>query len=295
MLVVIGPRWLTLTDAAGRRRIDDQQDWIRREIVAALGLRLRVIPVLLDRGVLPADIAGLSRRQYVPLRRRYTRIDLDNLVEQITEADPGLAAAKKGRASVRRSSAMKWVGIVGILAAIAAGATTAFWLIDHATTATGNTASTSASPAVSASSNGSTSVGPVTATSTTPTELGPEVPPPTGYGQVARLLSANGFAIEERPTATQAGVLAVAAHPTSANSQRWPSGMEASSTLTQRRWCSRPTVRTANPLRAKAPLSISNLLARPLSHRLIIPPPSSGPSTKQAVPGTRSPTISNSA
>lgn len=93
--IVIGPRWLTLADTAGRRRIDDQQDWIRREIVTAFGLRLRVIPVLLDGGVLPtaaelpADIAELSRRQYVPLRRRYTRIDLDNLIEQIVETTQG--------------------------------------------------------------------------------------------------------------------------------------------------------------------------------------------------------------
>src|SRR5215475_8637309 len=32
LLVVIGPRWLTLTDTAGQRRIDDPRDWIRREI-----------------------------------------------------------------------------------------------------------------------------------------------------------------------------------------------------------------------------------------------------------------------
>src|SRR5262249_53875340 len=36
LVVVIGPRWLTLTDAAGRRRIDDPHDWIRREIPEAL-------------------------------------------------------------------------------------------------------------------------------------------------------------------------------------------------------------------------------------------------------------------
>jgi TIR domain len=36
LLVVIGPRWLTVTDAAGRRRIDDPADWVRREIAEAL-------------------------------------------------------------------------------------------------------------------------------------------------------------------------------------------------------------------------------------------------------------------
>jgi tetratricopeptide (TPR) repeat protein len=106
LLVVIGPRWLTLTDSAGRRRIDDPQDWIRREIAEALTHRLRVIPVLTGDATLPteadlpADIAGLSRRQYVPLRRRYTPVDLAFLVERITEADPELATA----VAVRRSS-----------------------------------------------------------------------------------------------------------------------------------------------------------------------------------------------
>src|SRR5262249_42941454 len=71
LVVVIGPRWLTLTDAAGQRRIDDPADWIRREITEALSAGLRVIPVLTGGAVLPAaedlpaDIAGLSRRQYL--------------------------------------------------------------------------------------------------------------------------------------------------------------------------------------------------------------------------------------
>jgi len=59
---------------------------------------------------LPADIAALSRRQYVPMRRRYTRIDLDHLVEQITGADPELAsAATKRRAGAERSRVPSWV------------------------------------------------------------------------------------------------------------------------------------------------------------------------------------------
>jgi hypothetical protein len=99
LLVVIGPRWLTLTDAAGARRIDNPQDWIRREIVEAFSHGLRVIPVLTDDVRLPADadlpddIAGLSRRQYVPLRRRYAAVDLAFLVKRITETDPELAEA----------------------------------------------------------------------------------------------------------------------------------------------------------------------------------------------------------
>jgi hypothetical protein len=64
---------------------------------------LRVIPILTDdvalpaEADLPADIAGLSRRQYVPLRRRYTSVDLAYLVERITEwlARPASATARR--------------------------------------------------------------------------------------------------------------------------------------------------------------------------------------------------------
>jgi tetratricopeptide (TPR) repeat protein len=105
LLVVIGPRWLTLTNGAGQRRIDDPQDWLRREVVEAFTHGLRVIPVLTgDVGLpaeaeLPDDIAGLSRRQYVPLRRRYTDVDLAFLVKRIIDADPELAKVAAERHS----------------------------------------------------------------------------------------------------------------------------------------------------------------------------------------------------
>lgn len=105
LVVVIGPRWLTLTDSAGERRIDDPKDWTRREIATALAHGLRVIPVLTGEAALPteselpADIAALSRRQWLQLRRRHTPLDLAFLVERITGADPELASAAARRQS----------------------------------------------------------------------------------------------------------------------------------------------------------------------------------------------------
>src|SRR5262245_21085357 len=46
-LALIGPTWLAL-DSHGRRRIDEDADWVRREIAEALGAGIPVIPVLTD-------------------------------------------------------------------------------------------------------------------------------------------------------------------------------------------------------------------------------------------------------
>jgi tetratricopeptide (TPR) repeat protein len=105
LLVVIGPRWLSVTDVADHRRIDDPADWVRREIAEALSHRLRVIPILTGDAALPAeaelpdDIAALSRRQYVSLRRRHISFDLAFLVERIIEVDPELATVAAWRDS----------------------------------------------------------------------------------------------------------------------------------------------------------------------------------------------------
>jgi hypothetical protein len=122
LLVVIGPHWLSLTNEAGERRIDDPNDWVRREIVEAFSHRLRVIPVLLDGAQLPDetrlpdDIAGLSRRQYVPLRRRHIDIDLDDLVARLISVEPELAEVAVGHQTGGSDAAVHDSGPVQISA-----------------------------------------------------------------------------------------------------------------------------------------------------------------------------------
>jgi hypothetical protein len=53
LLALIGPRWLTVTDENGRRRLDNPNDYVRREIETALERDVRVIPVLIDGAVVP--------------------------------------------------------------------------------------------------------------------------------------------------------------------------------------------------------------------------------------------------
>lgn len=55
-LAVIGPRWLDAVDANGQRRLNDPEDWPRKEIRVALQRNdIRVIPVLVDNARLPGE------------------------------------------------------------------------------------------------------------------------------------------------------------------------------------------------------------------------------------------------
>ena len=89
MLAIIGPDWLA-ADNEGKRRLDDPDDWVRREIVIALGLgRVQVIPVLVgDAGLpaadeLPEPLRPLPGRQAITVRPDRFDDDVDNLIEQI--------------------------------------------------------------------------------------------------------------------------------------------------------------------------------------------------------------------
>lgn len=46
LLALIGDQWLTITDADGRRRLEDPGDFVRLEIEAPLARQVRVIPIL---------------------------------------------------------------------------------------------------------------------------------------------------------------------------------------------------------------------------------------------------------
>lgn len=52
--VLIGPRWLTITDTHGQRRLDLPGDFVRLEVETALAGRGAVVPVLVHGAVLPS-------------------------------------------------------------------------------------------------------------------------------------------------------------------------------------------------------------------------------------------------
>jgi len=97
-IVAIGPHWLSATDASGKRRLDDEEDFVRMEIVAALQRNIRVIPVLVGgarmpgRHDLPEALAPLSRRNAIDLSETRFHADVNRLFEAIEKS---FAAAEK--------------------------------------------------------------------------------------------------------------------------------------------------------------------------------------------------------
>ncbi|MBP0115226.1 4a-hydroxytetrahydrobiopterin dehydratase [Bradyrhizobium vignae] len=57
VLIVIGKAWLSIADEFGRRRIDLQDDWVRREIEVSLSSKKKILPVLIEGATLPAKQA----------------------------------------------------------------------------------------------------------------------------------------------------------------------------------------------------------------------------------------------
>ena len=76
VVAVIGKNWLTSSESGGGRRLDEPDDFVRREIAIALRRQITVVPVLVGGArmprteELPSDLATLSRRQ----ARRLLRI-----------------------------------------------------------------------------------------------------------------------------------------------------------------------------------------------------------------------------
>src|SRR5512138_999507 len=73
VLVLIGKQWLDVKDAAGNRRLDDPQDYVRMEVGTALKKDVTVIPVLLQGAEfpsgssLPPELYDLSHRNAIRL------------------------------------------------------------------------------------------------------------------------------------------------------------------------------------------------------------------------------------
>lgn len=89
LVALMGQRWLAVTDSKGRRRLDDPNDFVRREIATALDRHVRVIPILVQ-GLqmptaedLPDALEGLARRNALELSDARFSFDISRLVTAI--------------------------------------------------------------------------------------------------------------------------------------------------------------------------------------------------------------------
>jgi TIR domain len=125
LIALIGDQWLTITDEAGRRRLEDPNDFVRLEIEAALERNVRVIPILVGNASmprveqLPASLVRLARRQALELSPNHfmsaTGLLLRVLDKTIAEAqakrEAEAQAKREAEAQAKREHAMPGVGM----------------------------------------------------------------------------------------------------------------------------------------------------------------------------------------
>ena len=91
LLVVIGKCWLD-APAGKAPRINDPEDFVRREIAAALARDIRVIPLLLDgarmptAADLPAPLKALARRNALEVSNSSFQADTEHLITTVRKA-----------------------------------------------------------------------------------------------------------------------------------------------------------------------------------------------------------------
>jgi hypothetical protein len=100
LIAVLGPRWSACVNSRGCRRLDDPNDFIRREIAVAFEHNVQVVPVLVDGTTmptaeeLPAELAKLPHLQALEVNASHFDADMSRLIDAITpKAKAGLARA----------------------------------------------------------------------------------------------------------------------------------------------------------------------------------------------------------
>ena len=102
---LIGDEWATMKDHAGRRRLDQPNDFVRIEVATALRRGIPVIPILVDGAqmpdpsTLPEDLAALTRYNALEM----TESDFDHDVERLVETLEAILGATRNPHSFSKS------------------------------------------------------------------------------------------------------------------------------------------------------------------------------------------------
>lgn len=130
VLVLIGPQWVDIANQQGRR-IDQPDDYVRREVAAALDSDKRIIPVLVGGAEmpgeddLPAPLKPLSRRNGMVLRDAGFEQDFDQLLNAILGRPRGYLKTELQRLR-RLVHAVRWSAV--LVPAVAAAIVLALWI-----------------------------------------------------------------------------------------------------------------------------------------------------------------------
>jgi hypothetical protein len=138
VLAVIGRTWSTSADEAGQRRLDNPDDYVERELSAALASKARVIPVLVGGAAmprseaLPLPLAALARRNAIEVSDTRFSSDADRLGAAIRklldpndpgpiDKDPASDASTEDAMTTFKS--ILWIGFaLGVLSMLVAAA-----------------------------------------------------------------------------------------------------------------------------------------------------------------------------
>ena len=129
LLLLMTPQWLAATDEAGRLRIDDPDDPVRRELADALDAGAHIIPLLCDgfdappqTNKLPPPFDQIGERTWRKLRAYDWQGDVQRLVQDLRALDvPAPAAQHPAEAGARRLRRIgPGLALAGIVAVIVA-------------------------------------------------------------------------------------------------------------------------------------------------------------------------------
>ena len=130
MIVLIGPRWLSCVDAQGRARLLDPQDWVAREIAAALDRGIPVYPVLVEQAQmpraeeLPTSLQALVRHNALSISDQRWAGDVLRLAKVVAIDIPGSAAQRVLRA-------VQWAISLALFMAVSTTTGWVSWQVTH--------------------------------------------------------------------------------------------------------------------------------------------------------------------
>jgi hypothetical protein len=122
MIVLIGEKWLAITNKKGTRRLDNPDDYVRMECRIGLQRNILLIPATIEhatlpgRDELPSDIAKLIEQNAAVIRYERFTADVDALIEMIEKTVARVGDSK----GLKRKPAFSWTGALGeVLSAFA--------------------------------------------------------------------------------------------------------------------------------------------------------------------------------